>query len=218
MSWSPGAVLRACATSFVGFGAMNAFRLVIREDPGLKGLYDYFSSSWGDALLLPIIVGSLHEAIHQLPPAKGERIATIVGSLLGAAAGIKTQLDWLTDPNVDPNWTIPEPGLMNVAGWYHAAFLVGLSSYLSGQTARVAVRLADASRQGNDRGQAIRNLSITLSAAAAFSLLLAIDNYHQLDREASRSSMQTVLAGLGLVALVGAYLVFVARRAKKSTE
>lgn len=112
---------RASAVSGVvtlaaGFGVMNAFYLA--EAPtAARGLYSYWSATLGDALMLPVLAASLTEASARLRAA--EPVSTwvpVVGALIGGTAGLATQVVWLSDPNPDPNWTIPHPHTFTIAG------------------------------------------------------------------------------------------------------
>lgn len=201
-----GALARGAITCAVGFGAMNIFQaLLAPEYRQLRGLYSYLASSIGDALLLPVIAGSLYLARAALPEVKGGRLAgALLGTLTGCASGFN-QYSWLQDPNPDLNWTLVAPHTFNAAGWYHAAFSVLLAGYCGYQVGELIMR---ARRHGVTRTAKAGTLT-ALSAAGLFAVLLVIDNLPNLDRAASKSSMFAV-AGAG--AMLIALTIFVATR------
>lgn len=200
-----GSLVRAAATCAVGFGVMNLFYVCLAaEYRSLRGPYSYLSSSVGDALCLPIIVGSLHFARASLPAADGGHVAGALGALAGLVSGAN-QLAWLRDPNPDLNWTLVAPHTFNAAGWYHAVFSVWLAGYCGYQIGDLISR---ARRHGVSRSAKGATL-VGLAAACLFAGLLIIDNVPSLDRAASRSSMFAI-AGAGLSMIVLA--AFVATR------
>jgi hypothetical protein len=105
----------------------------------LRGLFNFTSVLVGDALLLPIAAALtallnrlVDDFLRSLP---GDCNAALVAQtrLQGAlvnlvpplTAGILTvglHLIWLGDPGF-VNWTVPVPGHLNAAGWYHAMFV-----------------------------------------------------------------------------------------------
>lgn len=193
-------------TCAVGFGAMNVFHICLADEyRGLRGLYSYWSSSLGDAVLLPTIVASLHFARTSLQPTeRGSLVGTVVGTLAGLASGLN-QFAWLQDPNPDLNWTLVAPHTFNAAGWYHAAFSVWLAGYCGYQLGDLVSR---ARESGVTKKAKVGSLT-ALVAAGLFTVLLAIDNAPNLDRASSKSSM-VAIGGAGLT--MAALAIFVATR------
>ncbi|GAA3776213.1 hypothetical protein GCM10022240_29680 [Microbacterium kribbense] len=115
-----------------GFGAMSILYMSVPYDHALRGLYSYRSATWGDAVLLPLAGMALIFAIASAKRASRDWVAGMTGCGAGTIGGLLVQRAWLTDPDVNLNWTLPSPGHFNVAGWYHAVFLVLMSSFFLG--------------------------------------------------------------------------------------
>lgn len=191
-----------------GFGAMNFLWSFSSHSSELKGLYHYVSSTLGDGLFLPLAAGSIEYARAQLHSSEvPSKLPLLAGAFSGALA-IATQISWLADPNIDPNWTIPAPHTFTVAGWYHAAFSVGVSAYLGWVTADTAKR----AMQGNtplNRGFRTGMVTAILSSIA-FAASAAYDNADIMDRSASQASVTALMTTMVLV--VGIVVAVLARR------
>lgn len=171
IGWAAGVLL-------AGFGALNVLYLAHlaagdRRD-GLPGLYDYAAATWGDGLLLPVMVGCLVYAAKSLPPRPHERVVTAVAAACGAIIGAWTQVDWLRDDTPELNWTLPEPHRFNAAGWYHAAFLIAMCA-LTGALWTLTLRRA-AHRTPHRSGAVPAAIAAALAAGILFCGLLVLDN------------------------------------------
>jgi hypothetical protein len=184
---------------------MNVFWILEADSTPHRGLYSYLSASIGDAICLPIIAGALTAARVTLPNAPGARAIGLLTASAAALATALTQASWLADPNPDLNWTLPAPHTFNAAGWYHAAFSVGLAAYLGYQLGALVVRVR---AHGLNRGM-LRAFAVAVAGGASFGVLLLLDNLPSLDRDASRSSI-LLLSGAGLVMAIAA--IWVARQ------
>lgn len=174
---------------------MNIF-YVTSEPSAARGLYSYWSATLGDAIVLPALVGALAEYQHHM---KGDttppRWVGSTGLALGAAAGLATQVAWIMDPNVDPNWTIPTPHTFTPAGFYHAGFTVAISATLGYLSANTAWRIRERSRSGADTPPGARRaLLVAGGAVIAFGILATADNFGNLDRSASAASLTALAA------------------------
>ena len=94
-------------------------------------MFSYYASSYGDAICLPILIGSLIAYVYQakeirLSISRTEVFITIICCLVGA--GI--QLSWLMDDNIVNNWSIPEKYYFNPPGWSHAFFFTFILAIL----------------------------------------------------------------------------------------
>lgn len=114
----------------MGFGAMWLFWNYVTYPAYLPGLFSYYSSSIGDSFFLPIM-SSTFTLFFLIPDNKviiskhtKKLIYCII--LTGCITGIALQFHWLTNPNIGLNWTLTKPRHFNVAGWYHAVFLVSM--------------------------------------------------------------------------------------------
>jgi hypothetical protein len=148
----PALIASAIAALLVfvaGFGAMLAFWLNGKNNPHLKGLWSYPSATYGDGLLLPVLMGTLVGVAWYLsarPSRKQETWIAVSATGLGFAAGAATQVAWLVDSKPTLNWTLPRPGHFTGAGWYHAIFLCCMVALLMAVVALLYLRLR-ASRQ-----------------------------------------------------------------------
>ena len=165
------ALILAGLTWLLGFGAMNLFWFTGNHPSGLPGLYFYRSATWGDGLLLPLLIWAL--ARQSVATDGWRRRVAAASTVAGAAAGALTQVQWLASGTTRLNWTIPTLHHFNAAGWWHAAFLVVFSGVIAGLVARMSISAADWSLTERDRSLAL--LAI-LVAGPAFAVLLAVDN------------------------------------------
>ncbi len=92
--------------------------------PGLAG---YPSAYIGDTLLLPTGVTTLVAGIRRLPRSRWELITGPLAAIAAAAVSVAVQIDWLTDSTTPTNWTMPAPGHLDPAGWWHFAYFTGMS-------------------------------------------------------------------------------------------
>ena len=50
-----------------------------------------------------------------------------IGDTLLLPTGVAVLVDWLTDPTTPTDWTMPAPGHLDPAGWWHFAYFTGMS-------------------------------------------------------------------------------------------
>jgi hypothetical protein len=197
--------LAAAAVTFVaGFGVMNVFYFT-SQPSNVRGLYSYWSATLGDAVALPVLVGALTESHHLLRSSKSPPPwVGALGLTLGAVGGLLTQIAWVIDPNVDPNWTIPEPHTFTAAGMYHGAFTIVTAGALANLTAEIAWRMHQESPSGDIDPRIVkRSLMVAGGAATAFLLLAVADNLDNLDRSASVATLTALGAAAGLAGMWG---------------
>ncbi|MCL2864745.1 MAG: hypothetical protein FWE25_04285 [Lachnospiraceae bacterium] len=125
------AIMAYLITLFTGFGGMLLLWKILPRDNTLYGLFHYRAAFIGDSVFLPVLVATLVYYIAR----SGNRLSeqglnftrsfrTLLFTVLAIVISIGMQLSWLLDENITLNWTIPQPGLFNVAGVYHAFFFV----------------------------------------------------------------------------------------------
>ena len=125
-------VVAALTVFVIGFGVMlimyNHWQNHLTERyAGLKGLFDYKASLWGDAFCLPLIVGAGITYIlvfYKKVQRKRKLLFPIIAGVVGGAAGLAMQMQWVISDTTPLNWSIPEQHHFNYAGWYHAVFFV----------------------------------------------------------------------------------------------
>lgn len=117
-----------------GFGVMLVMYLFWLKHsaplyPPLKGLFDYKSSAWGDAICLPMLIGSGIAFVNyygkHADRGKIKRIPLIMG-VIGGFLGAAEQAKWVISDKTLLNWSIPRQHFFNYAGWYHAVFFVSI--------------------------------------------------------------------------------------------
>lgn len=199
------AIKAGITTLVAGFGAMNLFA-AIEPPTGQRGLYSYWSATLGDAIALPALAAGLTqlaltlETSHQPP-----RRMVLAGTAAGACLGLATQIAWISDPNPDPNWTLPAPHTFTAAGYYHAAFTIALSGYLAGQVTKSAWLFRKRRQKDMQLDPESRRAGlVSISAMAAFATLALADNLGNRDHSASAASLATLL--LVAILIVGASL------------
>ena len=98
-----------------------------RGVPGLGGLPKClyrrhgFAADW----LLMLVID-----IQRLRPAPWERAAATIGAGVAAMVAVIVQTVWLSDPKARPNWTLPQPGHFDAAGWWHTVYFTVMSIVL----------------------------------------------------------------------------------------
>lgn len=189
------AALTSAAVATAGFGVMNVFWAADAHDPGLRGLYEYLSATYGDALCLPAAFGAVAYARATFPRTESERRTGALAALAGTVTGAALQAAWLLDEDPELNWTLPAPHQMNAAGIYHAAFLTGMSAFGAWLLATAAVR-ANAVERPFDDPRRRRPLKVAAAAGAGFVALLVLDN-----RAASGLAQGATLATVAAAAL-----------------
>jgi hypothetical protein len=201
------AVLCAAFVFTAGFGVLNALYWPIRDEVPEPGLYGYWASSFGDAVLLPAAAFVLVRANAQL---RANRAAVAIGATAGGLAGVLLQASWLADPAPGLNWTLVAPGTFNAAGWYHAAFLVVTAAFLTALAARLVAGWFAI-------GQVHRRYAATLIGIfIAFGVLLILDNTG-VDAMASRATL-VVIAGCALGTATAAVIVALRRRSREQSS
>ena len=193
----------ALTTFALGFGSMFLWWLRLGS-LGLRGFFDYRSATVGDALILPVITGLMTVIVSKLTPTKRDRTWAISGGLVGAVATVVLQAVWLADPHPQPNWTFPAAHQFNIAGWWHAGFMLLLSIFLGACAALTLARWHGTSRA--NRPNAL--VGAVLALTALFFGLVASDSAssgHRLSIDSTLvagSLVTIVVAGFALSALV----------------
>lgn len=194
------AALAASATCVAGFGALLGFSIFTVKTPGLRGLFDYLSATWGDAVLLPVSMGALVYAYDQTPGQSFDRAIIAAGGLTGAVVGAATQVQWLADENPELNWTLPTPHHFNAAGVYHAVFLTTTSAVFGALWAGVIAR-----RARTDSGPFLRRVDKSIAVAFLSSLgfvgLLLADNHGSAETRASHATVAAITSATAAAAI-----------------
>jgi hypothetical protein len=184
-----------------GFGAMNLFWRFGTWRRDVPGLWDYRSATIGDGILLPIAAGLLVTAGDQLRPASGEMRAVSAATVTGVLVAAVLQWVALRDNNPQPNWTLPAPHTLNIAGWYHAALLVVASGFFAAFAMRVVWRARAyraVSPESVEKLLASPGATVLIACLVGFVGLLLLDMYPIRGTETG-----VAMIGGSLVGLVG---------------
>jgi hypothetical protein len=190
-----------------GFGVLNVLALTLEYDTDLRGLGDYSSATWGDAVLLPLAAFLLVSVVVGSTMTRVDRFVGAAGAALGVLVGTTVQAAWLADPSPELNWTLIAPGVFNAAGWYHAAFLVAVAGLFGGCAAIILCMAIG--RQLARRSAVLVVLGVL--ALVAFGVLLVLDNA-DLDRSASFATLISTGGGLAVAAAIAVLALVSLRR------
>ena len=219
MKISTRAATAAAMCSLLGFVMLATISLAIEPATGLPGMWDYWSGTVGDAVLLPIIIGGLTAAISRLKAysANGSRLPVTCVAFIGAALGVVSQATWLLDPTPRLNWMIVQPHTLSLAGWYHLLFLIVVSAILAGATFELLLRARSArnvsiahSPDAEDARRGIREVFgsswtiLVLGATFLFAATVVADSAPSLETLSSKGTVLGVLTGTAASLVVAA--------------
>jgi hypothetical protein len=190
----------AVALLFGGYLPLLAFWHYGSYPPGVPGLFDYRSATWGDGFLLPLLVFCLGVLITGLPKLPRSQ-PTILAASAGAVAGALVIVTWLADSSPVINWTMPRPHRLNAAGAWHAVFLVGASALFAGLWVELLRRLRSADPETARR---------RLGSAAAVGAVAGTAGYAWLATADSGRAGGTAAGRASLIALTAAALLLMA--------
>lgn len=145
----PRTYLVALIVLLFGFCAMGAFWALQSNKPGLIGWTHYRAATFGDGLLLPLLVATLDVCIQRLRQDTGtspRRTACFAAFIVGVGLGSALQVSWLVDPRPEVNWSLPRPHHFAPSGYWHAAFLIAMSGVTSSLVFELSWQLRTAAR------------------------------------------------------------------------
>jgi MFS family permease len=196
------AILAGAGIFAAGFGTINLLWWLGTWPTDLPGLWTYRSATIGDGVLLPVAAAMLVAAGARLPPAPHEPSAVAIASVLGAAVGAVVVLLWLFTPDPQLNWQQSVPHQFNVAGWYHAGFLVLASGFFAGAAMRLLWRARAQRATHLEQVEAMLHSPaavILLVCGLGFAGLLALDCAPARTTTSILALAGTILAGSALV-------------------
>lgn len=196
LSPTVSAALGAGATLAGGFGMMTTFWYALPRDDALPGHWDYPSGTIGDAILLPMVVGSLILMVRALPRCPWDRTAVLTGSAAGLLAGAVEQYLWLADSNPRLNWVLPAPGSFSLPGWYHAAFLVVTSAMMTGLFSVLLVRLRSAPLERPEPRRFRWLVAVFSATVTVFLSLVILDSLPSIATSSSRATVALCVTAL----------------------
>ncbi len=204
------ALLAASITFVVGFGAMFLLYRTGSWPAGLRGLYSYKSATYGDGLLVPLLIAILINTYLSLPHYYRDARTLIFAAVPGIFIGAISQWLWLQNPNPSLNWTLPTPHTFNYAGWYHAGFLIMVSGFISSLTIGILVGFRRLARQSpSDFHRMATSPWVTILAAdvVSFLALLSADNRSSASSSSRTETFAVIFIALALIVLLAGLIV-----------
>ena len=127
-----------------GFFAMLLFSKWMPYPEGLRGFYYYRAATFGDGIMLPLMVffWGCFIRLHGDIVSKWKVVRRII-VVVSAVVAIMIQASWLISNDTVLNWTIPEPHRFNAAGWWHAGFFVFMFALATWMIITVAAHMRE---------------------------------------------------------------------------
>src|SRR5215211_547966 len=211
---SHAAIGAAGSTFVLGFGVLACWSVAAPGPDGVPGMWQYWSGTVGDAILLPSILGGLTAGAVKLSRegyVVGWALPAISG-FLGVILGALSQLSWILDPEPRLNWMVIKPNSLSAAGWYHVVFLIAASaaiSWLLGHVLAAGHKAAIECKSIDDaKGRTVLTVAfgsnatgVVIAAAALFTVALIADSVPSLRTVASQGTILSI--AVGLVAAIG---------------
>jgi hypothetical protein len=194
-----GAALVGVGFALVGPCALAAWWILgsrVGAFAGLPGFFSQWAPTVGDALLLTTLaalVRSSYSDLTVLQRSHAPGVTRVLGSrewmwafgpaALAVAATVAVHAQWLSNPSIVRNWTLPAPHVLDWPGWLHGAFVALLLYWVIAFIARlVAVaRGLAGSKLSEESWSHFELLREKTTACAvlivAFVSLLYVDNY-----------------------------------------
>lgn len=116
----------------IGFGILNLFWLNYPNYNKLRGLYDYYAATIGDAFFIPCLISSGYYFcnINKWKEYSKNSIETnkkvFIFGCGSVVIAIFIQASWIISNVTELNWTIDRIHHFNAAGWYHAIYFVSM--------------------------------------------------------------------------------------------
>lgn len=159
-----------------GFAVMFSLWNILDTPEYLKGLFDYRAATIGDAICLPILVGTffVYTKLNKTISKKEKRICIGISGVM-AWIGLAMQASWLISNETKLNWSIPIQHHFNIAGWYHSIFFV----VMFGVIAYYFTNLWFIFRAKNDSYTWFEKVVLTLviAAGSTFIYMFLYDDY-----------------------------------------
>lgn len=162
--------IAAALVFLLGFGVMNLFWFTGTWNPELYGLYFFKSATFGDAVILPLIIYYSLHIVHLHKFTFKQALAVILAGFIGLSVGIFSQYQWITSETTVLNWTIPEPHIFNAAGWYHAVFLCAMVAIFAALSIAVLICAVTSKKHKTPFNSAYTRILVLLPAFPIFNL------------------------------------------------
>ena len=123
-------IIASAITFLTGFCMLFFMYKIINPSNDLPGLFYYKAATYGDAIGLTILIGSLVAFAKKNGNFITKKKYSIIMAIICGCIGIAIQASWIISDSTVLNWTIPKQHFFNIAGWWHAVFFVGIFATL----------------------------------------------------------------------------------------
>lgn len=195
-------LLTACATLVAGFGSLT-FLWLQEGRPLIAANGGFRAATLGDAVLLPIVTGTLAHCALSLPSGRLDRVLTVAAGAVGGLTGVVVQAAVLADPDPARQWLLTSPHNFSIAGWWHAGFFAATSSIIAALWVLTLSRIRRNQGTllahhvaGQQRGEA----SWLAFAAAGFLALNLLDSASNPQHESTRAILLAIAIAIALAA------------------
>lgn len=159
-----GAIAAAAATFTFGFLGMALYSLTGPAFGSLPTVWQSWGGTVGD-IALPLVVYGLVRGAQILDSGRIHVGSCFVG-MVGSLGGAVSQAAWLVDPEPYINWMLVAPHTFSPVGWYHFAYLVVLSGFVTGTTWELLVRARRTRMRSGGPPERDHRLRLVLSSRA----------------------------------------------------
>ena len=123
-------IIASAITFLTGFCMLFFMYKIMNPSNDLPGLFYYKAATYGDAIGLTILIGSLVAFAKKNGDFITKKKYSIIMAIICGCIGIAIQASWIISDSTVLNWTIPKQHFFNIAGWWHAVFFVGIFAAL----------------------------------------------------------------------------------------
>jgi hypothetical protein len=206
------AAIAGAGVLVLGFGVMATLSATGQWTVGYS-MWHYRAATWGDILFVPGIAAALAAGLAepQLHPARRERVWGLIGAAVFGIAGAVGQVSWLASDKPLLNWTIPSAHHFSFPGWYHAAYLVIVTSTVGWAGTVLSSRVRAAPVEEQTRLALTAVPAVLVGFGVSFGAALGLDSADSVNTSAGAGSALGA-AGAALVVLVLCTTVFGPRR------
>lgn len=117
-------IIAAIIVFLCGFFTMYIMWIKIGNPYNVIGFFYYKAATWGDGLLLPIMIFSLVGLSFSKKIYAFRNLKLSLVTAFSGVVAVAIQASWLWNKDTVLNWSIPIPHFFNIAGWYHSLFFI----------------------------------------------------------------------------------------------
>jgi hypothetical protein len=122
-------------------GGFGVTWLLVGSSRRHPAMWDCWSGTVGDGLLLPLVVYGLTRGCSLLADeGRAPSPWSFLGGLVGAGLGGASQLAWFAGPDPRLNWMLVRAHTFSLIGWYHTGFVTLAGCYVAGAVVEILLR------------------------------------------------------------------------------